>query len=234
MRQLMVVLSVGGVAGMASAQAVSVNVYHGSPDTPAVIVDVNEGAATLGPLSYQERISVGGLPAGSYRFRVAPEAAPMDFRIDTTQDLMADTSYSVFAFGELASIDALVAVDDNTSVSGSARFRVVHLNTAAPAVDLNVRGGGTLVDALSFGNVSGYQTVPSGTYDLDVAVDADNSVALQLDDVELVSGGVYTFVAFGGTAGRPLEVIGYVDVVPAPGAGAALALAGLFAARRRR
>ncbi|TVQ63965.1 MAG: DUF4397 domain-containing protein [Phycisphaerales bacterium] len=220
-----------GIAG-ASAQDANVRVFHASPDTPEVIINVNEGAAQVGPLAFGNTTGYIPLAPGDYRFQVAAAAAPMDFVIDIAPTLEAGVDYSVFAINTLANIEPLVLVDDNTSVAGQARFRVLHLNTDAPTVDLNVRGGPTLA-TLSFTDVSDYLSVAPGTYDLDLNLAGTDTTALALDGITLLDGYVYTVVAFGGV-NEPLSVGLFVDAIPAPGSMALLAVAGVFASRRRR
>jgi len=217
---------------VASAQDARVRVFHASPDTPEVIINVNEGAAEVGPLFFGNTTGYIPLPAGDYRFQVAAAAAPTDFVIDVSPTLEAGVDYSVFAINTLSNIEPLLLVDDNTSIAGQARVRVLHLNTDAPTVDLNVRGGPTLT-TLSFGDVSDYLVVPAGSYDLDLNLAGTDTTALALDGIELLGGFVYTVVAFGGV-NEPLTVGLFVDAVPAPGGLALLAGVGMFASRRRR
>jgi hypothetical protein len=94
----------------------------------------------------------------------------------------------------------LVLEDDNSDPGGDqARLRVVHASPDAPAVDVTVAASGdALFDGVAF-TESGYVTVPSGDYTVEIRGDTDsNDGDVVADyDVSLNGGTVYTAFARG-------------------------------------
>ncbi|MGB9955948.1 DUF4397 domain-containing protein [Haloferax prahovense] len=99
--------------------------------------------------------------------------------------------------------------------AGDARFRVGHFSPDAPEVDIVVKDGPALFSGLAFGDVSHYETVPAGTYDLQVALSSDGTVVLDLPGTTLAGGRIYTVFAIGfATGGSPgFSVLPVVDAV---------------------
>ncbi len=228
-------------AALASSIALAdVRVFHGSPDAPAVDVYVNTlpggGSPAISGLGFESITPYIGLPTGLYDFRVTPAGAIDPIVINAEGVAIdGDTDYTIAAGGFLAGIQPFIFIDDNTVDAGNARVRFIHLSPDAPAVDVNVAGlSDPLFDGTMFGMSGGYATVPAGSYDIDVTLDADGSQVLGPLNLALEAGAVYTIFATGSAAAGTLNAVVVVDVIPAPGAIALLGLAGLAGRRRRR
>jgi hypothetical protein len=140
--------------------------------------------------------------------------------------LQSGTNYSVFAYDTLnaGSVKALVLTDDlTTPASGTAHLRFLHLSPNAPNVDVwalwpgatagttdSVRLaqnvpyiGGTTPDASA---LSKFSPVPSRRYTVRVRVSASGAQVLNLTNIDLGSGKIYTVYARGlvGVAATPL------------------------------
>jgi hypothetical protein len=197
-----------------------IRVIHASPDAPAVDIWVN-GERAITDLAFPEGTDYVDLPAGEYRIQVTPAGAGADsVVIDATLTLGAGRAYTAMAVGEVAEIDALVLNDDSgVPADGQAHVRVVHASPDAPAVDIAVTGGDVLLSNLEFKEASPYTPVPAGSYDLDVRVAGTDTVALQLEDVNLQAGMVYTVVAVGFAGDGSLTVAAFADTVMQAGTG---------------
>jgi hypothetical protein len=190
-----------------------VRVIHASPDAPNVDVRVN-GAVAIPNLAFNSFAGYVSLPVGTYDVEVVPAGATEPVVIDASLSLAADTSYSVYAVGTLATIQPLVVVDDRSPVLSGARVRFVHASPDAPAVDIAVAGGPVLFSNVSFTEVENGLTVPAGTYDLEVRLAGTSTVVLPLPDIELEEGFAYTAVATGLAFGSPaLGALLLTDVV---------------------
>lgn len=232
-----VIVAALSLAGAATAHA-GVRVVHASPDAPNVDVYVNGTPGVSSPafsnLPFRSGTAYAPLPTGNYSFKVTPNAAAAPVVIDVNQAIDGSTDYSVVAINFLSSITALPLVDDNTINPNAARVRFVHAAPDVPLVDVTVAGGGpTLFNAVAFGTSGGYQSVPGGTYNLEVRLDSNNALALNVPGVTLQNGFVYTIFAMGSLRDNNVQAVPLVDI-PSPGAGAALTLAGLGLVGRRR
>lgn len=238
MSVLKVLSAVAAGVSLASVGHAGVRVIHASPDAPNVDVYVNGTPGSSTPafsnLPFRSATAYAPLPTGNYNFKVTPNAAAAPVVIDVNQAINGGTDYSVVAINFLSSISALPLVDDNTINPGAARVRFVHASPDVPLVDITVAGGGpTLFNAVAFGTSGGYQTVPAGTYNLEVRLDSNNALALNVPGVTLQNGFVYTIFAMGSLRDNNVQAVPIVDI-PTPGAGAAIALAGLGLLGRRR
>lgn len=196
---VLLVVSLVGVSGtFAQAETARVRVIHASPDAPAVDVFV-DGNRVLTDVPFFAASDYLDLAPGEYRFQVAPAGADAsDAVIDATATLAAGTAYTVAATGLLDEIEPTIIVDDlSAPAAGQAKVRVLHLVPDAPAVDVKVQDGDTLVAGLAFQEASDYLEVPAGTYDLIVTPAGDDTVVLDLSDTTLTAGMIYDVAATG-------------------------------------
>jgi hypothetical protein len=197
-------------------------------DTPAVDVYVN-GQKAISNLAFKEASPWAMLPAGTYDVKVTA-AGGTGAVIQANLPLEAGKYYSVVAVGQLSNITAKV-VEDNLMLedSSKAKIQVVHASPDAPAVDVAVTGGSTLVPGLAFPNASGYLTVDPMTVDVEVRAAGTNTVAIAVRDLTLEAGKVYNVYAVGLLNGSPaLSVLPIVDNAMAADAGMPTTGAGEF------
>jgi hypothetical protein len=154
------------------------------------------------------------LEPGSYSVQVTPTGAEEPVVIDANLDLATQTDYTVVAVGQLANIEPLVLVDNNSApAAGKAHVRFVHASPDAPAVDIAVANGGPVLFAnVAFKEVGDYLPVDAGTYDLEVRLAGTETVALSVPGVALADSTVYTIFAMGLAGGEPaLTAVPSVD-----------------------
>jgi LPXTG-motif cell wall-anchored protein len=133
--------------------------------------------------------------------------------IDASLDLATETDYTVVAVGQLANIEPLVLIDNNSApAAGKAHVRFVHASPNAPAVDIAVTGGPVLFSNVPFKGTGDYLPVDAGSYDLEARVAGTETVALSVPGVMLEEGKVYTIFAMGLAGGEPaLAAVPSVD-----------------------
>lgn len=190
-----------------------VRVVHASPDAPAVDVWV-DGNVAFSNAPFKGITDYASLAAGTYNVQVTPTGETTPVVIDADLDLAAATDYTVVAVGQLANIEPLVLVDNNSApAAGKAHVRFVHASPDAPAVDIAVAGGGpVLFSNVAFKGVGDYLPVDAGTYDLEARVAGTQDVALSVPGVVLEDGYVYTIFAMGLVGGDPaLTAVPSVD-----------------------
>jgi LPXTG-motif cell wall-anchored protein len=249
---LSLVLATSALADGHEARA---RVVHASPDAPAVDVWVN-GAVAFSNAPFKGITDYAKLEPGTYSVQVTPTGATEPIVIDANLDLATMTDYTVVAVGQLANIEPLVLIDNNSApAAGKAHVRFVHASPDAPAVDISVANGGPILFSnVPFKGVGDYLPVDAGTYDLEARIAGTDTVALSVPGVMLSEGTVYTIFAMGLAGGEPaLTAVPIVDAsypVPATlpvtggettnlwllavlGAGLALVAGGLVLRNRR-
>lgn len=177
-----------------------VGLYHASPDTPPLDVNMENGRINYYPLRYSEYTDYLNFYAGERTMRVNPFNAS-NVVLDTTFNFEPNVAYSLFYVDEYADIKALLIKDDPESLSdGESAVRFIHLSPDAPEVDL-IRMDGEESTALAEGNeymeATPFSVVESGVQSFTVNSSDSDEELLSLPDLNLRPGGVYTIVAKG-------------------------------------
>jgi hypothetical protein len=139
--------------------------------------------------------------------------------IDADVTVVAGRAYTIAATGALGDITAQVLEDEPTPSGSAAKVRVVHFSADAPAVDVATAGSSVdeaVVKGLAYPDATGYLELPGGTYDLEVRVAGETTVALPLSDVTIADGRAYSVFAVGSAAspalgGNALQAVVAVD-----------------------
>lgn len=195
---------------------VQVSVLHGAAGVGTVDVYVTAPGEALGnvsPINLAFGDTAGPValePDTQYQVRIAPAGAtdvvydsgPLSFPAGT--ELLAVAIDNTYKTG--ASPASLLAVGASEAsevldVNSRSEVRVVHNSADTPAVDVLVDGA-VVLDAVPFPAASNYDDIqaPSGTYNVVVAADADNSIAPIDADLELEAPWSYTVLAVGSFA----------------------------------
>lgn len=184
------------VPAFAQSGTAKVRVIHASPDAPAVDVFVN-GNAVLTNVGFFAASPYLDLPAGTYRVQVAPTGAGASSAvIDANVTIEAGRAYTIAAVGPVASIKPQVIVDNlSAPAAGQAKVRVYHFSPDAPAVDVKLASGTTLISNLAFPDASDYLEVPAGTYDLQVTPAGGDAVVINLAGTRVEAGQIYSVFA---------------------------------------
>ena len=154
------------------------------------------------------------MKAGTRRVEVRDTGATADV-IDAKPAFSKNRFYTVIVGNDLASITALVFLDDFTSpASGQAKVRFIHAAPGASSVDIYVGapGSGTAgtpaVTNLAYQGAAGYLSVPDGSYQAYFTLTGSNTIAIDSGVLTLGSGQVRTAVAIGDPAvGKPLSAV---------------------------
>jgi LPXTG-motif cell wall-anchored protein len=186
-------------AAFAQGNNAKVRVIHASPDAPAVDVYVNNNKV-LTNVPFFTASDYLDLAGGSYDIKVTPTGQPDTAVIDAKGVAVeGGKAYTIAAGGKVADIKPYILSDNLAApAAGKAHVRVVHLSPDAPAVDIKVAGGPTLISNLAFGKDSGYLPVDAGTYDLQVVpAGKTEPVVIDLKGTKLEAGKIYDVFATG-------------------------------------
>lgn len=226
------------VLAASSASAANVRVVHASPDAPAVDVLAN-GGVLFGNAAFTQATNYAAVPAGNYAIGINV-AGTATTAFSTNLDVPAIGDVTIAAIGLLGGSPAFTLqpyIDDNTIIFDRARIRFIHLSPNAPAVDITTIAGDILFGDVTFTENAGYISVPGGTYGLQVRLAGTSSVVLDIGNLNVNNGTVYSVFAMGlvgGLGAQALSAVTVVDAIPTPGALALLGVGGLIAVRRRR
>ncbi len=194
------------------AQA-NVLVIHASPDAPGVDLLVDDVKQNTSALTYPQNTGYLKVNAGARNFKINV-AGTTTTVINANVTLEQDKSYSVFAIDSVSKISAVVVADDlSTPASGKAHVRFIHLSPNAPAVDIAVDGGAVVFPNTSFKVGTAFTPLDAGTYDLEVRVAGTQTVALDLDPINLEAGKIYTVFAKGFLTADGAQALGAEIIV---------------------
>jgi hypothetical protein len=192
-------------------------IVHASPNAPNVDVLVDEDRVLQNVPYLNASAFFFPVTAGERRIRVNAAGTNTSV-IDATPTLDAQASYTVLATGPVATIQALIAPDDLTPpAAGQVKVRVIHAAPAAAGVDVYVTAPGApltgpVLTNVPFRAVSGYLTVPAGTYQIRVTPTGTTTVAINAT-VTFAEGQIRTVVATDAPGGgAPLGAIVLADL----------------------
>ena len=178
-----------------------VRVAHLSPDAPNVDVWV-DGEPTLEDVPYRAVSDYLELPPETYDVMITA-AGDADTVVFDDEVEVGDGDYTIAALGELAEenqpFEPVVLEDDLSDPGEDARVRLVHASPDAPAVDVTVGDGETvLVEDAAFGDAAAVEVAPDA-YTLEVrpATEDNDGDVVATFDVEPEAGTVYSAFAVG-------------------------------------
>jgi hypothetical protein len=215
-----VVLALAIAAPVGASNHATVRVLHASPDAPAVDVYLDDAAVSaLTNVPFGTLSDYLDVPSGDHNVKVYATGTTTDPVIDADVTVAAGTAYTIAATDALASITPQVLVDDPSPACDSAQVRVVHLSADAPAVDIAPAGATpdeAVVKNLAYPDASDYLALPGGSYDLEVRLAGETTVALDLPGVTVEDCMAYSVFAIGSAAdpsvgGNGLQVVVAVD-----------------------
>ena len=211
-----------------AASAVSgtalVRVAHFSPDTAGVDIWV-DGKKVLENVGYDTVSDYVSLPAGEHDFALRPFGAAATSKpvVSATATLAAGTAYTIAGVGLNQEIRGQIFVDDLAAPpAGRAKVRVIDAVVGTNPIDV-VLAGATTFDKVAFAAASPYEPVAPNAYGVRVHESGDPAAVLDVPNVRVGAGIIYSFAVIGG-AGKPLQLVPVVDargpaVTPQGGAG---------------
>jgi hypothetical protein len=199
------------------ATPADLRVVHASPDAPAVDVVVNDDFANplVPDLSFPGFTPFVSVPPATYNVKVTDAATQGVVPINANLDLVAGIRYSVLAVGNLAALEALIAVDDPRPIATQAKVRIIHASPTAQNVDIYVTAPGANINAANptLANVpfkanTGFLALAAGNYDVTVTPAGTKNAAIGPATISVANGGVYTAIARDAAGGgAPLGLI---------------------------
>jgi hypothetical protein len=195
----------------------NVRVVHDSPNAPPISVIVNGNVTTplVPSLAYESFTPYVSLTAGNVNVEITPAGNTGSVLINKTLNLEPGTVHSIYAVGELASLQTLVTRDYDRRYATQAKLRIIHGAPSAGLVDVYLTPPGTSIAsvaptyrALPFLTDTGFVSYAAGSYTLNITPVGSKTPAIGPLTVELANAGIYTAVASDAAGGgNPLGVI---------------------------
>ncbi len=214
---LFAVLANGTVLQLPTQEFSKVQVLHNCADPAASTVDVYvDGALTLDNFAFRTATPFINLLSGvNHTIAVAPAnstSVAQALASFPNINLTANEKYIVVASGVVGSgfasnpdmvntaftLKVIANAETQAGNSSKVDFAVLHGATDAPAVDVNLRGGSTLVPNAKYLDATGYLSVDPAWYPIDIAAAGTSTVvASYVADLTGLTGGAALVFASG-------------------------------------
>ena len=189
-----------------------VKVIHASPDAPGVDLLVDNMVAGTN-LTFPNNTGYLSVNSGTRNVKVNVTGTSTTV-IEANLPIMTNKNYSVFAVNAVANLEPIVLEDDlSTPASGKAHVRFIHLSPDAPAVDITLTDGTVVFGDYIFKEASAFTPLDAGTYNLQVRLAGTSTVVLDLPNIALTAGKIYTVLAKGFVAGTGAQSLGAQIIV---------------------
>lgn len=189
-----------------------VMVVHASPDAPGVDLLVDNVVAGSN-LTFPNNTPYLEVEAGVRNIKVNV-AGTSTTVIGADLSIAANMAYTAFAVNTVSNLEPLIFVDNlATPASGKAHVRFIHLSPNAPAVDITLSDGTVLFNNIAFKGSVDFTPLDAGTYPLQVRVAGTSTVALDLGNITLQAGKIYTVFARGLLGGTGTQALGAAIIV---------------------
>jgi hypothetical protein len=204
-------ITAAGGYGNQDDNKAKVRVFHASPSpTPNVDVIANQALTLFEDVAFGSVTDYAMVDASVYFIEVVETGTTAPAVIEGDLSLFYGTDYTVVATDELDMIMPVVLIDDSSDVEKEmTRVRVFHGSPDTGAVQVRAVDGPVWVESVEFQNSSGYITVPSGMYELEVSViGTDIAVTIPAD---LPEESVVTVWAIGRLGDGSIQFVPTVD-----------------------
>lgn len=189
-----------------------VMVVHASPDAPGVDLLV-DNTLVGSNLTFPNNTGYLEVESGIRNVKVNVTGTQTTV-IGADLNILANVAYTAFAVNTVANLEPMIFVDNLTApASGKAHVRFIHLSPDAPAVDITSTDGTVVFSNVAFKESIDFTPLDAGSYPLQVRVAGTSTVALELGNITLEAGKIYTVFARGLLSGTGDQALGAAIIV---------------------
>jgi Domain of unknown function (DUF4397) len=195
-----------------AAGSALVRVAHLSPDTSGVDVWI-DGNQALQNVGYNTVSDYTPLPAGDHQLALRPAGAPEAAKpaLEAKVTLKAGSAYTVAGVGLNEELRGQIFDDDlSAPAAGAAKVRVINAAVDMEPIDVTLTGRPISRDDIGFAAASPYESVTPGMHRVRVLGAERQNVVLDVANVNVGAGIIYTFAVIGG-ADKPTQFVPVVD-----------------------
>lgn len=177
---------------MSTPQA-ALSVIQACPDEAALDLLINNSRVNQAPITYGQNTGYFAMNSGSNIISFNNDATMQKILADTAS-FNPNTIHTLFLTNTVAKPQVFALTDTLVApTGGNASVRFVDVSPDAPAVDLVVKGGATLVSNRSFKGFSSFAAIPGNSfYNFEVHKAGTSTVLATLSNVKINAGFVYT------------------------------------------
>jgi len=178
---------------------------HASPDAPIIDLYV-DGALAVGGVTFAEVSDYVQMPVGRRQARAFPMGIGGRGKalLEATLELAPGQDYTLAVLGKLQELRSQLLTDTTAAPSHDrAKIRLLHASPDAPALDMAIARGPTLLANVAFGQVTLWQEVAATMADLEFRPSGSRHALMTLPDYTIGGGNLYTFAALGLLRGTP-------------------------------
>jgi len=171
------------------------------------VVNASPGLATYNFYMNDVKVNAAALPLGGtvpYAQVNAATYASKFTSASNTESLLTKSItlsstgvYTYFLIGKVGELDGILVKDEIAGVGTQVAVRLVNLSPDAPALDLVVKDGATVITNQFYKSVSSFVAMEPKTYTLTVVDKSNGSVKATLTDVVLGAGKYYSVLVRG-------------------------------------
>ncbi len=171
----------------------ALNIVQACPDEAALDLLINNTKVGQTAITYGQNTGYFALNAGNNIISFNNDASMKQILADTTS-FNPNTTHTIFLTNTVSQPQVFALTDTLVAPpGGNASVRFVDVSPDAPAVDLVIKGGATLVSNKSFKGYSSFAAIPANIfYNFEVHKAGTATVLATLNNVKVNPGFVYT------------------------------------------
>lgn len=173
-------------------------VFNASPTFGTYNLYTNDKMINTGPIPFGGSLAYAQFEAGTHsiKFTTAGDVTSLLTKQVTLAAKKVNTLYLIDKDDKL---DAIFVVDGDAGVTSSdkAFVKFINLSPDAPALDLKVKDGASLVTSKAYKTGSEYAQIDPKTYSFEIKDSATGNVKTTLTDVVFTAGRYYTIISRG-------------------------------------
>lgn len=182
-------------------------VVNSSPNSSAINFYWTGNKFNAVPLVYGNTTGYRTLVSGVRDVQIKANISNKLLAVNTIH-IKQDSSYSFFVYEANNAVATVIAEDDLSAPSfGNAKIKLVNLSAGLSSADLVISNGPAFASSVSFGSIGTYAELKAGVYNIELRLHGTTTSLLNLPNVRLDNGKIYTIWSGGTVNGTGTTVL---------------------------